>query len=199
MKSLITLSLATLVLTFLAAGPAVGQRKEVRTDTVIQFPCCERAGLVTYLDISTGLATPIDALWKVNGGSAYTTPPYAGWAAPQGSAKWIQPVASPNPNPNVAAGTYTYAVQFNIPECRVPSDVRLDGSFAADNGAKVTLDGKPITSCPMPNCFKAPSQTLEIASIGPGTHTLTFEVKNESGPSGLMVFAILTRDCKIKR
>lgn len=162
----------------------------------LSLSCCECLGGVTTLDLSTGQASPIDPFWQVNGGPAYTTPPYPGWATNLGPAKWIQPVAAPTPAPNVAVGVFRYTLRFDIPKCTIPSEVRIDGKFAADNGANVSLDGKAVTSCPTPNCFKTPGQALSIAGIGPGAHTLIFDVRNEGGPSGLIVNAKLTRQCQ---
>lgn len=205
MKKLLTLALALAalaVLTTFGVAQERGQLGEVKIDPALQLvlhipslPCCECLGKVTTLNLSTGQNSPIDQLWKVNGGNAYTTPPYPGWATNLGPANWIQPVASPTPAANVPVGTFKYTVQFNVPKCAIPSDVQLQGKFAADNGAKVTLDGNPVTSCPTPYCFKAPGQPLSATGIGPGTHTLSFDVKNEGGPSGLIVNAILTRRC----
>jgi hypothetical protein len=206
MKNLLTLALALIALTVLSVS-GVAQRpaeireakispnipEQARTPTI---GCCECVGKTTTLNISTGQGSPIDPLWQVNGGPSYTTPPYPGWATTLGPAKWIQPVGSPTPSPNLPVGSFKYTVQFNVPKCTIPSDVRVDGTFAADNGASILLDGNPVTSCPMPYCFKAPGQPLSIAGITPGSHTLTFEVKNEGGPSGLIVNAILTRQCQ---
>lgn len=206
MKKVLTLTLALVALAVLGSFGMAQERGEVR-DTKIdpslqvqpQGPslrCCECLGQVTTLNLSTGQGKPIDPLWKVNGGPAYTTPPFPGWATNLGPAQWIQPVASPTPSSSVAVGIFKYTVQFDVPKCTIPSKVRLEGTFAADNGAKVSLDGNPLTSCPTPFCFKAPGQPLTSTGIGPGTHTLTFEVKNEGGPSGLIVNAKLTRECQ---
>lgn len=202
MKRLLTLAITCVALTILATfGLAQEKRQEFRIDPALQVEarlptllCCER-GNGSRLDLSTGQAGPVDPLWKVNGGPAYTTPPYPGWATNLGPAKWIQPVASPTPSASVAVGVLKYTVQFNVPKCGIGSQVRIDGHFAADNGAKVTFDGNPVATCPTPYCFKAPGQPLTVTGIGAGIHTLTFEVKNEGGPSGLSVNAKLTRSC----
>jgi hypothetical protein len=201
MKRLLTLALLLATLTVLTSFGLAQERREIRLDAAIPvqpraptLPCCER-GSVPQIDLSTGQGGPIDPLWKVNGGSAYVTPPFPGWATNLAPAKWIQPVASPLPAANVAIGILKYSVQFNVPKCGKFSQVRIDGRFAADNGAKVTIDGNPITSCPTPYCFKVPGQPLTITGITAGTHTLAFEVKNDGGPSGLSVNAKLTRNC----
>jgi hypothetical protein len=206
MKKLVSPALALAVLTVFS-GFGVAQRRvdvgQVKAEPALaeqsrapSLPCCECIGKVTQLDLSTGQGSPIDPFWKVNGSSAYSTPPFPGWATTLGSAKWIQPVSSPTPSPNVAVGVFKYTLQFTIPKCTIPSEVRLEGNFAADNGANVLMDGNPVTSCPTPYCFKAPAQALNVTGLGPGSHTLTFEVKNEGGPSGLIVNAKLTRQCQ---
>lgn len=206
MKKLVTLAFAIgalIILSSFGIAQERGEVREVKIDPSLQVPsqtpslrCCECLGNTTTLDLSTGQASPIDPLWKVNGGPAYTTPPYAGWATNLGPAKWIQPVPSPTPSSNVAVGVFKYTLQFSVPKCTIPSEVRLEGKFAADNGANISLDGNPVTSCPTPYCFKAPGQPLTITGIGPGTHLLTVDVKNEGGPSGLIVNAKLTRQCQ---
>ncbi|MEK6283024.1 MAG: hypothetical protein AABN95_21915 [Acidobacteriota bacterium] len=201
MKKTLTLALALVALTVLTSFSLAQERREIKIEPALQVEsrspsllCCGR-GRVSQLNLSTGQGGPIDPLWKVNGGAAYITPPYPGWATNLGPAKWIQPVAAPTPSANVAVGIVKYTVQFNVPKCGIPSEVRLDGTFAADNGANVTFDGNPVTSCPTPYCFKTPGQPLTVTGILAGTHTLTFEVKNEGGPSGLSVNAKLTRKC----
>lgn len=201
MKKLLTLALVLAALTVLASFGLAQERRETKSEParpeqprLMTLRCCE-AGKAAQIDLSTGQSGPIDPLWTVNGAAAYTTPLVPGWANNLGPAKWIQPVASPLPAYNVAVGVLKYSVHFVVPKCGKLSQVRIDGNYAADNAAKVTLDGNPITSCPTPYCFKAPGQPLTINGITAGPHTLTFEVKNEGGPSGLSVNARLTRDC----
>ncbi len=160
----------------------------------ISVPCCKCLGEASTVNVSTGQGGPIDPFWKVNGGSAYTTPPYPGWMSLP-PAQWIQPVASPLPSPSVPATTFKYTLKFTVPQCTIPMDASLIGSFAADNNAKVFFDGKPVTTCPGPRCFTV-ATPLNIPSIGPGTHTLEIQVGNEGGPSGLLVNAQLKTQCK---
>jgi hypothetical protein len=160
------------------------------TWTCVAPACCNYR-----LDLSTGQGGPQDAIWKVNGKPAYVTPPYPGWIPPLAPAKWIQPVANPTPSSNVGAGHYKYTTTFTIPDCPAANEVRLDGKFSADNSATVLLDNQQVASCPPGNtCFKG-SVALSV-SISPGPHTLTVDVLNEGGPSGLMVNAQLTRRCR---
>jgi hypothetical protein len=203
MKKLLTLAFVLAALTVLASFGLAQERREAKSEParpeqpqLMTLRCCE-AGKPAQIDISTGQSGPIDPLWTVNGAAAYTTPLVPGWASNLSPAKWIQPVASPLPAYGVAVGVFKYSVHFVVPKCGKLSQVRIDGRFAADNGAKVTLDGNPVTTCPTPYCFKAPGQPLTITGIGVGPHTLTFEVNNEGGPSGLSVNAKLTRNCHI--
>jgi hypothetical protein len=161
-------------------------------------PCCKCLGETLKVDLSTGQTSPIDQRWRVNNGNAYTTPPYPGWIA-LAPARWIQPVASPTPSGNVPGNTvYRYTLQFTVPKCTIPMNVRLTGSFAADNSAKAFLDGVPIASCAGPKCFNTPQAPvpLNVPSVAPGPHTLEFQVANISGPSGLIVNAQLQVECK---
>lgn len=163
------------------------------------LPCCECLGQVTTLNLSTGQGSPIDPFWTVNGGPAYTTPPYPGWTTSLTlPARWIQPVASPTPASNVPPGSHDYRVQFNIPECAIRSDVRLEVKWAADNSGKVFLDNNPtaVASCALNTCFQTGvAQSFSLTNLGAGSHTLRFEVNNIGGPSGLIVDAKLTRRC----
>ncbi len=162
---------------------------------VISVPCCKCLGEASVVNVSTGQGAPIDPFWKMNGGNAYTTPPYPGWMSLP-PARWIQPVASPLPSPSAPANTvFKYTLQFTVPRCTIPRDVSLTGSFAADNNAKVFFDNNPIITCPGPSCFKA-ATPLNIPSIAAGTHTLEIQVGNNSGPSGLLVNAQLKAQCK---
>jgi hypothetical protein len=156
-------------------------------------PCCNYS-----FNLSTGQGNgPQDPLWKVNGNPAYITPSFAAWISTLTPAKWIQPVASPTPSPNVPAGIYRYIVKFNISPCPA-GKVQLDVKFAADNSAKVLLDGAQITTTPCLNtCFKAPQApvSLSVPSLSPGAHTLEIDVTNNGGPSALIVNAKLKRSC----
>jgi hypothetical protein len=209
MKKLLTMKLALVALTLSWSIGAAQERLEVKTDPSLQvqtktpsLPCCECLGQVTTLNLNTGQSSPVDPIWSVNGNAAYTTPPYPGWVLPSNPlltpAKWIQPVASPTPSNNVPVGDYKYTVKFNTPRCTIPGDVKLDVHFAADNSAKVLLDGTPIatTQC-QTTCFKAPQAPVNFtATVSAAvSHTLVFVVHNDGGPSGLIVNAKVSRYC----
>lgn len=198
MKKLIALTLMFAGLALLiTAGWAQNPDVHAKVPTL---PCCKCLGESTTLNISTGQGSPTDPIWRVNGGPAYTTPPYPGWITTLSPARWIQPVANPKPSSNVPPGVYKYTMKFSIPKCTIPGTARLSGRFAADNTVKAFLDGTPIpgAACGTINCFKAPDAPipLNLGSIAPGSHVLTFEVRNVSGPSGLVVNAQIRRECK---
>jgi hypothetical protein len=157
--------------------------------------CCDCLGKVTVFNLSTGQGSPADPIWRVNSNSAFTTPKVSSWIAIPG-AQWIQPAASPLPSFSVAAGTYNYTVAFNVPKCVVPSDVRLTGTFSADNGAKAYLDSNLVGSCTSSTCFTGSAPlTVPSSALTPGNHTLRIEVTNNESYSGLIVNAKLTRQC----
>jgi hypothetical protein len=162
------------------------------TCSAAPLACCRCLGEAFSIDLSTGPASTIDPRWEVNGGPAYVTFPYAGWTNAMPPARWIQPVASPSPV-TVAAGLFNYTLPFTVPECLIPMNIRLEGQFAADNSAKVLLDGSQIGSCAGPNCFSA--ATAFSASVAPGNHTLEFQVTNLENWSGLIVNAQLKTQC----
>ena len=185
------------------AGRMVGQVSVAAAEAlqgergIASLPCCECLGKTTSLDLSTGQGgTATDPLWKVNGNPAYVTSPFPGWLT--GLAKWIQPIASATPG-GVPAGTSSYTVRFMVAKCTIAmTEVSLQGKYAADNGAKVLLDGNPIASCPGIYCFKAPDAPASFAATitTPGVHTLQIDVMNQGGPSGLQVNATVRGQCK---
>jgi hypothetical protein len=202
MKKSLTLALALIALVvFTGLGVAQERRHAqgpplVGTQTAIR--CCECLGKAYTLDLSTGHAP-----WKVtppssSASSAFNTSPIAGvWMTIPG-AGWIQPVSSPTPV-NVPAGVYKYSVSFSIPKWIIPSSIKLEGKFAADNSAKVYLDtpGNTLVVCTGSSCFKAPDAPKSFSALnitGP-THTLVIEVTNDGNYSGLSVNATVTRQC----
>jgi hypothetical protein len=214
MKKLLTPALALAALAVLSVFVVAQRRVEVKEasmEPVLQvaskipsLPCCDCLGKSTTLNLLTGQGSPIDPLFQMNSGAAYTTPPYAGWIIPTNApltpALWIQPVPSPLPSGNISGPSYTYTVRFNTPKCVIPNTVTLDVYFAADNGATVKLDNAPVTTTQCSGtCFKAPQAPahfiVQVPAL-PTTHTLEFVVLNDSPPaSGLIVNGKLTRTC----
>jgi hypothetical protein len=164
-------------------------------------PCCNCLADAPDTDLSTGRASPIDLVWKVNNGNAYTTAPDSWWITSLSPAKWIQPVA--NSTPGLAnPGLYHYTTKFFVPSCTTAADVQLVGSFAADNSGKVYIDGgSAIASCTNGFCFNSNNAPITFnASLAPGFHVLRIDVQNNSGNpgatiTGLVVNAHLARKC----
>ena len=188
MKKLLTLTLAFMALTAFSGFAMAQETGEVKIGPPKQLPskapslpCCECLGQTTTLNLNTGQSGPIDPIWRVNGSSAYTTPPYPGWILPSSPlltpAKWIQPVASPTPSNSVPVGNYKYTVNFNVPKCTIPGDVQLEVHFAADNSAKVLLDGAQITtSLCQTTCFKSPQAPVSFThTVSAGSHTFSLK------------------------
>lgn len=150
------------------------------------------------IDISTGLVP-----WTVNPGgpTAFVTSPESSWVNLP-PAKWVQSVNSPNPAA-AGAGPFHYATTFNVPKCDIPfSALSLTGTYAADNGATITLPPGTSTcsgALANPFCFKAPGMPLSFAvSTTPGLQTLKADVTNQPGSvSGLLVKATITPRCPV--
>lgn len=146
------------------------------------------------LNLSTGQGNgPGDAIWTVNNGTAFITPPVSAWTTLP-SAQWIQPVASPVPSSAIPSGVFGYETEFTVPNCPF-GHVELTGTFAADNDAAAFLDGTPIAgaSCGS-NCFTTPV-SINVPSVAPGLHTLQITVTNQSSWSGLIVNAQVRTVC----
>lgn len=213
MKRLFTLTLALALLAILS-GLGVARKSVESTPprNVPSLPCCQCLGGTTApLDLSTGQGGgPTDPIWSVakvgqsTGPGPFIIPSGAYLTLPP--ANWIQPDAKPLPKLDADAGTWKYTVQFNIPRCVISSEVRLDGSFASDNGSVAVLDGKKVASCPGPNCFDLAGPrnptSLTVSSILPGMHTLEIDVTNlvtnPKTPTGLLVRATLQGQCRTK-
>jgi hypothetical protein len=151
------------------------------------------------LDISTGHVP-----WTVSPGGPQgyvITSPNSGWAN-LSPAQWIQSVSSPTPGA-AGAGPFHYATAFNVPKCAIPfSSVQLNGTYAADNGAVVTLSPNTSTcSGPLtyPFCFKTPGMPLNFpVSLTTPLQTLNVDVTNQPQTiSGLAVKATLTARCPV--
>lgn len=196
--TLAVLSVSTLVST--AQNPRAAISPASLTPLQIRQPtldCCKCLGGVAELNLSTGQGGgPIDPVWRrTPGGSAYATTAYPGWttaiAAP---ARWIQPVASTTPANPVPTGTTRYTANFEVHKCTIPSQIFLDFTWAADNGATVFLNNVQVASCTTGACFTT-AKTVNLHGIQPGFNVLRFDVYNLGGPSGLIVNARLRRQC----
>jgi hypothetical protein len=165
--------------------------------------CCNCVGDQVSLDLSTGQSSPVDSFWTVNNGPAYTTPPVVSvvsWLTLP-PAQWVQPVASPTPSGGIGAGLFSYKILFNVADCIIPRDVRLDGDLAADNNAKVYLDGNLVANCTGTDCFSstgghAPTH-FGVTSLTSGLHVLQIDVTNYLSKLGSMTYSGLVVNAKV--
>lgn len=193
----------------LSSGICIAQEAIERTAVPMPLPygptlkCCTCVNGVSVvpppLDVSTGQVP-----WTVNPGGPQAhviTSPNSGWVN-LSPAKWVQSVNSPNPGP-AGPGPFHYATSFTVPKCAIPfSSVQLNGTYAADNGAVVTLTPNTSTcsgALAFPFCFKAPGMPLNFpVSLTPGQQTLKVDVTNQPGTvAGLIVNARLTPRCPV--
>jgi hypothetical protein len=200
-NSTLAFALAALAL---SSGICVAQEADIRRAAPPSKPaslkCCEciagASNVVAPLDLSTGQTGPVK--WTVDGGPVYVTLPYSSWLTSP-PAQWVQSVNSPSPG-DVGAGPFTYGTLFNVPKCAIPySMVQLSGTYAADNGATISLvPGASGTPCPGQYCFQAPGKTFTFSPVAPGAHTLRVVVTNQPGTvSGLLVNAKLEARCPV--
>jgi hypothetical protein len=178
-----------------AVGPAqsvIVQPAPIPRD-VIRIACCKCVdGSQQRVNASTGTAP-----WKVAppGSSAYqqvVPAGHVGWTS-LAPASWVGPSGAPQ-----AAGDYTYQLQVYVPRCTLPPHVVISGRFAADNGARLVVDGAQVTaSIGTANYGFLPgsvtSFTKDISS--PGVHNIQFVVHNSDGPTGLVVQAAISSVC----
>jgi hypothetical protein len=149
-------------------------------------------GACTYNhDLSTGVAN-----WTVNGHPAYPTAPFSGWAIKDPSlaalltgTKWIQPVNAPTPQ-SQPSGLYIYRSDFTVPACATldaNKQVKVQGWFAADNGASLKIDGSVVAACSLyPFCFLQKNMVSFSKMVIGGPHILEIDVKNEGSVTGLV-------------
>jgi hypothetical protein len=200
-----TLFFAVAVLA-VSSNMCLAQQPEERTAVPMPIPlvptlkCCTCVAGVPVtpppLDISTG-----QVAWTVNpGGQANAiTSPNSGWAT-LSPAKWVQVANSPSPA-SAGPGPFHYATSFGVPKCPIPfSSVNLTGTYAADNGATVTLSPNTSTcsgALANPYCFKSPGMPLNFpVSLTTPLQTLNVDVTNQPGSiSGLIVNARVVPRC----
>ena len=105
---------------------------------------------------------------------------YPGWDTPIGTSKWV------SVTPSRFAGSSTLRVTFTVPPNAVSGT--LTGLMLADNSAVARVNGAVAgatpQSCTSPDAFRAPADPFS-APVSPGLNTLTFDVRNCDGPTGL--------------
>ncbi len=165
--------------------------------TPVEVKGCERASQEVSLDLST--ATP-GANWIVTGpgpsGPLTPTPAtLSAWTALPSI--WVQPFTPTQPAVAQASeGTYTYTTWFNLP-CPPESysNLRVAGTFAADNNGTIYLNNFAVASCANSYCFQAPTAFTASTPFLPGLNSLSVVVYNFGGPTGASVSATLSGTC----
>jgi hypothetical protein len=113
------------------------------------------------------------------------------WANNQVSSRWIAPAANedyPVGAPPHPAGPYTYRLSVDLTGLD-PASVHVSGSWAADAGGQVYLNGQPTPNL-CNNAFSLVNFNL-TAGFGYGLNTIDFVVNNDAmagaNPTGLRV------------
>jgi hypothetical protein len=192
------LALTILALATSSAMAQIDRLKAQSLDGRVQdrptLGCCKCLGGTNSIDLSTVSSNG----WTVNGSAAvFLTAIHPLWNINPGPAKWVSTVATGG-NGGVPADTYDYKLNFVVPACSIDQTVTLTGNYGGDDDVQVFLDSTGFPPCTGGWCFNTPKKTLSTftATVGPGTHTLTVKVKNDSlGPSGMFVNAKLTGTC----
>ncbi|MEG3179935.1 hypothetical protein [Sphingomonas sp. LT1P40] len=133
------------------------------------------------------------APWRVATGNGAPAPvvnanPDPGWS-PLAPAGWVKGASS-------APGTYNYTLTIVVPRCVIGGRVSIKGQFGADNSAKLFLGTTQISQTSGGiNGFKAPNFGSFSNAVPAGTHTLRLEVKNEGGPTGMILVGALITEC----
>jgi Concanavalin A-like lectin/glucanases superfamily/Immunoglobulin domain len=140
----------------------------------------------THALLSSGAVDPHYTLGPVPAGTPSYIAPHAIvsstiWALPPtlGVSRWIAPNTNSSSDP---PGFYTYTNQFILPVGADPTSASISGRWAADNGAKLFVNGgaAPALSIPTPTGFQAwHNFTLNNGFLSyPAVNTLRFVVTN---------------------
>jgi hypothetical protein len=193
---LTTSTLAVSVPAFAQGGRTVAQAEQGVLQPVpqpIRLPCCQCLDGKTLpaINASTGAAP-----WNVAFGSSAAQP-----VATASNAAWtpVSPGQWVGPSGSAAVGDYTYLMPFQVPKCTIPMQVTISGKFAADNSAKLYIDGTFVkASQGTPNYGFLPGSVTPFSWTGaltPGAHAIKMVVTNSSGPTGVVVAATITVTC----
>lgn len=174
--------------------------------TPVQLRECSYAGQAVTADLSTTTNAGADPHWTVSGpgagGPTHTT--LSAWTALPSN--WIQPTsaASNTADSGLAAGDYTYSVQFVIPcDPRNYQSIAVAGTIAADNRLmSLSINGNAVAgvACSSINtCFNTPPGgtpfTIPAGQLRPGVNTMTVVVRNDGSYTGVAVRATLRAVC----
>lgn len=144
--------------------------------------CCKCIdGQKPTVSVNTGSAP-----WMLNGAIANAASNPA-WTA-LAPASWVGPATS-------ASNTdYTYTLTIIVPKCTLAARaVSVEGQFAADNRATAYMDGNPIGTST--GYTSAGVANFTATGLLPGPHTLKIVVRNDTGPTSLIVRGQVTTAC----
>lgn len=123
------------------------------------------------------------------------------WTNALAPAAWLQPNASTTMG-SYANGHYTYKLRIRVPNCTIKQKVVISGRIAADDLAKMYVDGSGggpvLLSSPPPYAGfgTAGIKTFSHTLSGPGVYTLRVEVDNlGGGPTGIVVNGTANGKC----
>ena len=166
------------------------------SDRTVRVPCCTCVdGSTKTTGLSTGQVAWMVSGPGVSGNTTAVATSLSAWAALSG-ASWVGPSATASNN--AQSGTYTYTVRFIVPRCVIGGRVMLKGKAGGDNRVTVKLDGNTIGSTPGSTSYgfhaaNFASFNAPVTTAGP--HTLTVEVKNDDGPTGMAAQATVEVQC----
>lgn len=118
--------------------------------------------------------------------SAITSPP-GPWVANDSNSRWIGPDTINGGGP---AGNYRYQTSFTIANGKSLTDAEITGLWAADNSARIFLNGNDTGITTTSFNTKASFTISDLTFFTFGTNTLEFVVTNSGttiNPTGLLV------------
>lgn len=194
-------------------------------NSVVRLPKCKKAGGHIVVDLSTGTTNGVtnangtlDPKWQLNGaptGTGFTFPPplpvysmapcCGAWASPVPPATWVSPWQSGNFGLDAVGGIYKYEVAFYVPSSYY--NIQVQGVCRADDEGIVSLTHAQAQTqtMAMPYCHFQPGAQIGTFSFMGQTGLSHLRVRVQNGPphahtqgdpTGLMVQATLTADCK---
>ena len=162
----------------------------------VSVPCCTCVdGSTKTASLNTGAVPWMVSGPGVSGSTTAVGTSLSAWAAIPG-ASWVGPSAGASGG--AQAGTYTYTVRFRVPRCVIGGRVVVKGRAGGDNRVTVLLDGAPLGSTPGNTQYgfhAANFVNFNGAVTSAGTHTLTVQVQNEGGPTGMAAQATIEMQC----
>jgi hypothetical protein len=147
--------------------------------------------------VNTGAGAPVgtaDPRYQAGTGPAYVVQKNSAWVSPPAGAAWIS-IAT---NTQGRDQSYAYRIELTLPSTAVASTTVLTGRAAADNQItsirvnNTTVYGPFGTylgggQLPGPGYTAFLPFTIETNSFRVGSNTIDFLVRNDGGPTGLIV------------